>query len=168
MKQRRLFFQQLGTVNDQNCIEDARIEGTFRSTGMSGYPYISLAHSLILLRVAVAVFFMAHAAVRTVNGSIPNFGGFLETKGLPAGVVLVWLISLYELSAGLMMALGKFTRPMTAGFAVIVIGGIVLIHAPLGWFVGEHGVGGMEYSMSLLVSLLVVAAADGVALKKVS
>ena len=130
---------------------------------MTRYPYLSLAHSLLVLRVSVAIFFMAHAAVRIVVGSIPVFGGFLETQGFPAGVVLVWLITIYELSAGLMMALGKYTRLMTAGFAVIVVGGIILIHARLGWFVGEHGIGGMEYSMSLLVSLLVIAASDGLA-----
>jgi len=127
---------------------------------MKQYPYLSLAQSLMLLRVAIAIFFMAHAAVRIANGSIANFGGSLEAKGLPAGVALVWMITVYELSAGLMMALGKYTCLMTAGFAVIVIGGIVLIHARLGWFVGEHGIGGMEYSLSLLVSLLVIAAAD--------
>ena len=36
----------------------------------------------------------------------------------------------------------------------------ILIHANLGWFVGEHGVGGMEYSLCLIVALLVIAAAD--------
>ena len=41
--------------------------------------------------------------------------------------------------------------------------GIVIIHWQLGWFVGEHGTGGMEYSLSLMVSLLVIAAADATA-----
>ena len=36
----------------------------------------------------------------------------------------------------------------------------MIIHARLGWFVGEHGTGGMDYSLSLMVSLLVIAAAD--------
>jgi putative oxidoreductase len=30
----------------------------------------------------------------------------------------------------------------------------------LGWFVGEHGVGGMEYSLCLLVALIAIAAHD--------
>jgi putative oxidoreductase len=42
----------------------------------------------------------------------------------------------------------------------IVAGGIVLIHARLGWFVGEHGTGGSEYSVALLVLLLLIAAQD--------
>ena len=42
----------------------------------------------------------------------------------------------------------------------IAIGGIVLIHWRFGWFVGEHGTGGSEYSIALIVMLLVVAAGD--------
>jgi putative oxidoreductase len=44
--------------------------------------------------------------------------------------------------------------------ASIALGGIVIIHAQLGWFVGEHGTGGSEYSVCLLLCLLVIAAAD--------
>ncbi len=38
--------------------------------------------------------------------------------------------------------------------------GIVLIHRHLGWFVGEHGTGGSEYSVALIFMLLVLAAGD--------
>jgi len=124
------------------------------------YPFISLRHAHLILRVSVAIFFMAHAAVRIANGSIPQFAGFLGTKGIPFSLAVVWLITVYELAAGTMMALGRSVRCMTVGFLVIAVGGIVLIHANLGWFVGEHGVGGMEYSLCLIVALLVIAAAD--------
>lgn len=123
-------------------------------------PYVSLPTALMVLRVAVAVFFMAHAAVRVVNGSIPQFGAFLEQRGWPQGVLLVWGVSSYELIAGTLMALGWRTRWMALGLFIIAAMGIAIIHARLGWFVGEHGTGGMEYSLSLMVSLLVIAAAD--------
>ena len=58
------------------------------------------------------------------------------------------------------MALGFRTRYMAAGFGVILLSGIVLIHRHLGWFVGEHGTGGSEYSVALLLALLVIASAD--------
>ena len=129
---------------------------------MRSYPFISLPHALIVMRVAVAIFFMAHAAVRIANGSIPSFAGFLASKGIPFGLAVVWLISVYELAAGMLMALGYCVRWMTTGFLTIAIGGIVLIHWERGWFVGEHGIGGMEYSLCLIVALLVLAAADAV------
>ena len=44
--------------------------------------------------------------------------------------------------------------------AVIVAVGIYLIHRHNGWFVGEHGVGGSEYSVALLAMLLAIAAHD--------
>lgn len=124
------------------------------------FPFVSLSNALIILRVAVALFFMAHAAVRIANGSIPQFGAFLATKGFPYAVAVVWMITAVELTAGTLMALGRHIRCCAAGLMCIAVGGIILIHAQRGWFVGEHGTGGMEYALSLFVSLLVIAAAD--------
>lgn len=124
------------------------------------FPFVSLPTALVILRVAVALFFMAHAAVRIANGTIPRFGGFLESRGFPQGVAIVWAISAYELIAGLLMAVGWRARWMAGGLFLIAGMGIVLIHRHAGWFVGEHGTGGMEYSVALMVSLLVIAAAD--------
>ncbi len=123
-------------------------------------PFVSLGTAVRVLRVAVAVFFIAHAAVRVANGSIPQFGAFLGQRGWPQGVLLVWGITAYELIAGSLMALGWRARWMALGLFIIATMGIVIIHWQLGWFVGEHGTGGMEYSLSLMVSLLVIAAAD--------
>lgn len=127
---------------------------------MPRYPFGSLPTALLLLRLAVAVFFMAHAAVRLVNGSIPQFGAFLGQRGWPQGVLLVWGITAYELIAGTLMALGWRARWMALGLFIIAAMGVVIIHWQFGWFVGEHGTGGMEYSLSLMVSLWVIAAAD--------
>ena len=127
---------------------------------MRQFPFLSLQHSLIVLRVAIAVFFLAHASVRMVNGSIPGFGDFLNNRGIPFGLALVWLITAQEMIGGFLLALGKFVRWVTVGFQAICWGGIVIIHAKLGWFVGEHGTGGVEYSLCLSVALLVLAAAD--------
>lgn len=124
------------------------------------FPFVSLSTALIILRVAVAIFFMAHAAVRIANGSIPQFGAFLATKGIPFAVAVVWMITAHEIIGGTLMALGRYVRWCAAGLMCIAVGGIVLIHSHRGWFVGEHGTGGMEYALSLFVGLLVIAAAD--------
>ena len=42
------------------------------------WPFLGLTTALVLLRVAVAIFFMAHALVLIVNGTIPGFGAFLD------------------------------------------------------------------------------------------
>jgi putative oxidoreductase len=82
----------------------------------------------------------------------------LESKGFIAGVAIVWILTAFEIIGGLMMAIGYYTRWMAAGFILILLIGIVLIHAELGWFVGEHGTGGVEYSVVLIAALVVIAA----------
>ncbi len=103
---------------------------------------------------------MAHAIVRIVNGTIPQFAGFFGSLGFPEPVLVVWAITFTELVAGLLLALGFWVRYAALALSCIVVGGIVLIHHKLGWFVGEHGTGGSEYSVCLLICLLVLAAAD--------
>lgn len=122
----------------------------------------SLATAIVALRIGTAGLFMAHAVVRLITpGSVAQFGGFLSNRGIPQGVAVVWLLTAYEILAGVLLMIGYRARIISAGFAVILITGIVLIHRHLGWFVGEHGTGGSEYSVALLLALLVIAAADG-------
>jgi len=77
------------------------------------------------------------------------------------------VLTLVELIAGTLMAFGWRTRRMALGLLIIAAMGIVIIHWRLGWFVGEHGTGGMAYSVWLTVSLLVIAAADAATKEKV-
>jgi putative oxidoreductase len=125
------------------------------------FPFISLGHTLTLLRAGVAVLFMLHAIVRVLTpGSLAQFGRALTHMGIPQGVAVVWALTCFEIGGGLFMIAGIRTRLIASGYAVILVTGIVLIHRRLGWFVGEHGTGGSEYSVALLLALLVIAAAD--------
>ncbi|WP_303310349.1 DoxX family protein [Hymenobacter sp. BT730] len=127
---------------------------------MRPFPFLTLAQTLLLLRLATAFIFFAHAAVRVWNGSIEQFGDFLNTKGLIYGHLTVWGITAFEIVGSVLMALGYFVRVLSAGFIAMLLIGIVLIHASLGWFVGEHGTGGSEYSFLLIIALLVLAATE--------
>lgn len=127
---------------------------------MHNFPFLSVKHSLLVLRVSLAVMFMAHAGVRVLNGTIPRFAEFLNNKGFMYGTAIVWAITIVELVGGSLMIMGRHTRWAAAGFMVIAAGGIVIIHASRGWFVGEHGSGGVEYSIMLFVASVVVAATD--------
>jgi len=124
------------------------------------FPWLTFSQSLALLRVATAVFFMAHASVRIYLNTIPNFAHFLSSQGWPLASALVWAITVTELVSGLLLITGRFVRWGVAALLFIDVMGIVLIHAKLGWFVGEHGTGGVEYSLALIVSLIMIAAAD--------
>ena len=124
------------------------------------YPWWPLDDALRLLRIVTALLFMAHASMRFVLGTIPQFGAFMESQGFPHGQAWVLAITAYELAAGSLLLLDRGVRWAASGLAVIVAVGIWLIHRHNGWFVGEHGIGGSEYSVALLAMLLVVASRD--------
>lgn len=128
---------------------------------MIQFPFLSLRQSLILLRVSLAVIFLAHALVRLfTKDSIASFTGFLDGKGFPAAGAIVWGITVFEIGGGILLALGFFTKWICAGLILVLLAGVAIIHIQLGWFVGEHGTGGCEYSFILVVALVVTAAGD--------
>ena len=123
-------------------------------------PYISLPKALLLLRISISLVFFTHAMMRVLNGSLDRFGSFLNLKGLLFGTALVWMITAFELIGGILLALGKYTQLVCLGFLVILLMGIILIHFSQGWFVGEHGTGGMEYSFILIMALITVMSGE--------
>lgn len=127
---------------------------------MKKFPFISLAQSLIVLRVATAGMFLAHSIVRICNETIPQFSNFMANKGFPFSMLIVILITIFETVGGILLLLGYFARWMAAGFIFLLLMGNAIIHWENGWFVGEHGSGGMEYSFELIFALIVIAAAD--------
>jgi putative oxidoreductase len=126
---------------------------------MKKFPFLSLHQSLLVLRVSVALIFFSHAVVRIlVKGSFAQFGESLNQKGWMFGNAIVLAITIFEMGGSIAMGLGFLTKHLAAGFIAMLLAGIVIIHAKLGWFVGEHGTGGSEYSFILIVALLVIAA----------
>lgn len=128
---------------------------------MQRFPFISLRQSLLLLRISIALIFLAHAIVRLIlEGSLDQFAEFLNNKGLMFGTAIVWMITVFEIVGSIALIFGYYIKWFAAGFILLLITGCVLIHIQQGWFTGEHGSGGCEYSYALIVALLVVAAAD--------
>lgn len=114
-----------------------------------------------MARLATAGFFLAHAVVRILStASIPSFSQFMASRGFPHPTAVVWAITITELVASAMLILRWHVRWAAAALMLIVGEGIVLIHRHLGWFVGEHGTGGSEYSAALLVLLLLISVED--------
>lgn len=128
---------------------------------MRRFPWLSPPHALAMARLATAGFFLAHAVVRILSPtSIPSFSHFMASRGFPHPTVVVWAITITELVASTMLILRWQVRWAAAALMLIVGEGIVLIHRHLGWFVGEHGTGGSEYSVALLALLLLISVED--------
>ena len=109
------------------------------------------------LRVVVAILLFIHGAARVASGGVGGFGEFLTASHIPAGPAVAWLITLIELIGTPIMAWGIAVRPLALWFAVELVMGIVLVHAPSGWFVVGGGRNGMEYSVLLIAVLLAQA-----------
>jgi putative oxidoreductase len=127
---------------------------------MKTFPFIRPEKAKILLRVAVSVFLIAHGLTRIYLGTVGGFGEFLNSRGLIVGGVLAWGITIFEIVGGASMALGYFVRWIAAIFMIELCAGIILVHAQNGWFVVGATQGGMEYSVLLIISLIVIAAQD--------
>jgi putative oxidoreductase len=116
---------------------------------------------VVVLRVAVASVFVIHGLARVANGTVAGFGGFLGSWGFPAGVVVAWAITMVEIAGGLALALGRSVRWLAAWFILQIAAGIVMVHAPSGWFVVGAGRNGAEYSVLIVACLFATAMLDG-------
>jgi putative oxidoreductase len=125
---------------------------------MKNFPFLSSSQSLLLFRITLPLFFVAHAVTRIANGTIERFASFLSTKGFFATTAMVWGITVYEIIGGIALAFGYYTKYLSLGFILMLIMGNIIIHYQNGWWVGEHGDGGMEYSCALILGLIVIAA----------
>lgn len=125
---------------------------------MKNFPFITLPQSLILFRILVSGLMIAHGAIRIAAGTVDGFGVFLNSKGFVIGTAIAWFLTLFEIAGGLVMAAGLLVKWIAVIFIIELAMGIILVHAPNGWFVVGYQSGGVEYSVLLIFSLLVIAA----------
>ena len=111
---------------------------------------------IVLLRIAVAILLGIHGVFRAVTGGAWLFGAYLSETGIPLGIGVAWAITIFEIVAAGLLAAGKFVRVVVPGYALILTGGIIMVHGREGWFVVGGGRNGVEYSVLLLVSLAVL------------
>ena len=110
-----------------------------------------------LLRYGLAVLIFIHGAHRLYHGGVTPFGGFLDSQGFPFGLALAWGITIYELVGPVLLAVRRFVMPIALISAVQYATGIWLVHWQHGWFVVGSGRNGMEFSVLLILSLVVLA-----------
>jgi len=124
---------------------------------MRRFPFLPTSTWLQVLRVVLGIYMVAHGATRIGVGTVDDFGAFLSGRGFPFGAALAWSITLMEVVGGSAFAAGRLVRVLGAVFAAEHVMGIVLVHAPRGWFTVGHQGGGAEYSVLLLLCFLLVA-----------
>lgn len=108
---------------------------------------------LLIIRVALSILLLIHGITRAYLGTVGGFGEFLTGNGIPLGLAVAWFVTIFELTASLVMASGRFVTPIACVFMSIYACGIWLVHWSQGWFVVGAGRGGMEYSVLIIACL---------------
>ncbi len=109
-----------------------------------------------ILRLVLAGLIAAHGWMRLLGGGVVPFGSWLDGQGLPFGLAIAAAVTAIEILGTIAFALGRFVWSLSLAYAAIYAVGIVLVHAPAGWFVVGAGRNGAEYSVLLIVTLLCV------------
>lgn len=118
--------------------------------------------SLLVLRVAIGVVFVAHGYNHIFRaGKIAGTARWFESLGMRPGVVHAWFASLTELGAGALLVVGFATPLACAGVIGTMLVAWVTNHLHNGFFIFRPGEG-YEYVMTLtLVAVGVAGAGPG-------
>ena len=107
----------------------------------------------LVLRLVLAGLVAAHGYYRLFTGGSTGFGQWLTSQNVPFGSAVAWAVTLTEVTGSVLLALGRFVFAVTLALSAIYVVGIVMVHAPNGWFVVGAGRNGVEYSVLLIVAL---------------
>jgi putative oxidoreductase len=115
----------------------------------------------LLLRIALALMFFAHAWLKVKVFTVPGTVKYFESLGVPG--FLAYLTIAAEIAGGALLFLGIGTRWVALALVPLLLGTIVLVHGKNGWLFTNKD-GGWEYPAFWIVGLLVLAAlGDGTA-----
>lgn len=102
---------------------------------------------ILVLRIVIGVAFIAHGYVKFAGG-IENVAGFFTTLGIPAALLMAWVVALVEFVGGLAILLGVGTRLAALLLSVVMVVAIATAKFPLGFL------GGYELDVVILGSLI--------------
>lgn len=118
---------------------------------------------LAILRIVIGVIFIAHGYPK-IAGGVAGTGEFLGQLGVPLSGFFAWVVTLLEFFGGIALVIGFLVTPVSLLLSFHMLVGIILVHAPEGFYVIGSGQGGLEFNLLLIAALLsLVLAGPGVA-----
>jgi putative oxidoreductase len=111
-------------------------------------------YAALILRIALGVLFLAHAGLKIFVFTPAGTAQFFGSLGLPG--FLAYVVILAEVVGGLALIVGFYARWAALALVPILLGAIVTVHGPAGFFFSNPN-GGWEFLAFWIVALLAQA-----------
>ncbi|MEZ0167218.1 DoxX family protein [Microvirga sp. TS319] len=111
-------------------------------------------YAALILRVTLGALFLAHAGLKIVVFTPAGTAQFFQSLGLPGG--LAYAVILAEVLGGLALIAGFYTRWAALALIPILVGAIVTVHGPAGFFFSNPN-GGWEFLAFWILALVAQA-----------
>ncbi|MBW7476898.1 DoxX family protein [Paenibacillus oenotherae] len=125
---------------------------------------MSIDIGLLIVRLVIGLLFVGHGAQKMFGWfggyGLKGTGGWLESIGVKPGVLMAFMVALFEIAGGLSFALGLWLPVGAALIVITMIGGIVTVHGKNGLWATSNG---YEYNLVLIavaVGIALVGAGD--------
>lgn len=109
--------------------------------------------AMLVLRVALGAVFIAHGGQKLFWFGISGTTGAFSDMGVMLPTVTAPLVTFAELLGGLALVAGLFTRIAAGTIAVVMLGAILFVHLPAGFF----NPNGIEFPMMNFAAAVVIA-----------
>jgi putative oxidoreductase len=108
---------------------------------------------LLITRLVIGTIFMAHGAQKIFVFGLEGVGGGFAQMGIPLASVMGPLVGFMEFFGGMALIVGLLTRAVGVGLAGVMLGAMLIVHLPNGFFLPN----GIEFVLALLGSSLLLA-----------
>ncbi len=113
---------------------------------------------LLVLRLAVAAVFIAHGAGDVFEAGVSTNIQNYRDAGIPLAALAAPYAAYIQLFGGILFVFGALTRPLSAGFIVVMAGALIFVHRGESLVMGQDGSGsGFAFIMcAASIALLLV------------